>query len=258
MTTHLVIPDSHATPDADNRRFDWLGNLILDLRPDVIVHLGDFASMDSLCSYDRGKKDFEGRRFKRDVEAAHDANRRIMEPLREYNQRRRELKERQYRPTMYLLGGNHDEGRINRVIQDSPELEGIVALEALGYEEWGWEYVPFQEVLEVDGVSYCHYMPSGVMGRPIGGINHARSLLMKCHKSVTVGHGHMWNEATDVTADGRRMWGLSAGCYMDHIPKYAGNVARFWWEGVALKHGVKDGDYDLERISIREVERRYS
>lgn len=257
MATHLVIPDPHATPDHPNTRFDFLGKLILDRRPDAVICLGDWANMDSLCSYDKGKKSFEGRRWLADVEASHDANRRLMAPLREYNNRKRELKEKQYRPSFYMLGGNHDDGRISKVVQDSPEYEGLVDIDALDYEGWGWEYIPFKENLELDGVTYCHYQPSGVMGNPISGFNIGRLLLNKLHKSCTVGHSHLWSEATDMVGDSRRIWGLSAGCYLDYTPTYATHVKKWWWAGAVLKHGVRDGDYDMERLSLRKLTELY-
>ena len=49
----LIIPDCHAHPDYDNNRFDWLGNLIIEERPDTILCLGDLADMPSLSSYDK-------------------------------------------------------------------------------------------------------------------------------------------------------------------------------------------------------------
>jgi hypothetical protein len=62
MTTHLVIPDQHAHPDFHNKRADWLGQLIKELRPDVVINIGDAADMPSLSSYDKGTKGFQGRK----------------------------------------------------------------------------------------------------------------------------------------------------------------------------------------------------
>ncbi len=85
MKTHLVIPDSHAKPDVPNDRFELLGEFILDLKPDVIVNIGDGADMESLCSYDKGKKSFEGRRYKKDIEAHLDAQQKMFKPIDDYN-----------------------------------------------------------------------------------------------------------------------------------------------------------------------------
>ena len=35
----LIIPDAHAEPNYDNDRFTWLGNLIFEEKPDVVVCL---------------------------------------------------------------------------------------------------------------------------------------------------------------------------------------------------------------------------
>jgi hypothetical protein len=61
--SHLVIPDAHAMPGLDNRRFDWLGQFIIDTKPDVIVCIGDFFDMAALCKYDKGTTEAEGRRI---------------------------------------------------------------------------------------------------------------------------------------------------------------------------------------------------
>ena len=52
----LIIPDAHAEPNYDNDRLTWLGNLIFEEKPDVVVCLGDWFDMASLSSHDKGKK----------------------------------------------------------------------------------------------------------------------------------------------------------------------------------------------------------
>ena len=54
-STTLVIPDAHVEPDQDLIRFSKLGNFITEHRPDNIVFLGDFVSLDSLSAWDLGK-----------------------------------------------------------------------------------------------------------------------------------------------------------------------------------------------------------
>ena len=51
-STAVVWSCAHVTPKADNKRFEWLGNLIFDIKPDYTVDLGDFADLASLNSYD--------------------------------------------------------------------------------------------------------------------------------------------------------------------------------------------------------------
>ena len=59
---HLVIPDVQAKPGVPLEHLDWLGQYIVAKKPDVVVCLGDFADMESLSSYDVGKRSYEGRR----------------------------------------------------------------------------------------------------------------------------------------------------------------------------------------------------
>ena len=51
MAKHLIIPDTQCK-DGDNFEFlSWIGQYILDQKPDTVIHLGDFADMESLSSY---------------------------------------------------------------------------------------------------------------------------------------------------------------------------------------------------------------
>src|SRR5690606_7005489 len=175
---HLIIPDSHASPDHHNKRYEWLGHLINDVKPDVVIDIGDWFDMASLCSYDRGTKGFEGRRYKRDIEAGLDAQDRMFTIIR---------RQKKKLPRFVRTLGNH-EHRIVKAIDRDPILEGTIGLEDLMSKEYGWEEVPFLTPITIDGITYQHYFTSGIMGRPIGGENHARSLILRQLGSVTQGH----------------------------------------------------------------------
>ena len=69
----LVIPDAHAQPAVDNERFSLLGRMICDVRPDVVVSIGDLFDLPSLSSYDVGRKSFEGRTYADDIDAGLEA-----------------------------------------------------------------------------------------------------------------------------------------------------------------------------------------
>ena len=258
MTTHLLIPDAHCKPGVSNTRFDLLGEFIADKQPDTIICIGDFADMESLCSYDRGKKEFEGRRYENDIAAAHDALRRTNAPTMALNARRRANKKSLYSPRKILTLGNH-ERRIERAVASSPELEGKMSYRDLRYEEFGWEVIPYTIPIEVDGVWYSHFFPSGIKGEAISGINIASSLLTKMMVSCSVGHCHLLDYATRALPNGQRIHGLSAGCFADlnHIEAYAKNVQYLWWAGLVLKHNVQDGEYDHEIFSMRRLEAMY-
>ena len=91
---HLVIPDCQVKDGVCLDYLDWIGQYIVDKKPDVIVNIGDFADMPSLSSYDKGTKSFEGRRYKKDVEVTVAAMDRLLAPMKEYNARAKRNKEK--------------------------------------------------------------------------------------------------------------------------------------------------------------------
>ena len=244
MATHLVIGDPHCNPKASNDRFLWAGKLARDLKPDTIICMGDFSSLDSLSSYDKGKKSFEGRRYKKDIDHAHDA-------LEKFN---KGLNGRRSRKVMLL--GNHED-RIDRIVDETPELDGTISTKDLKFKEFGWEVIAYQEPVAIDGVHYCHNYPTGIMGKPISGDNIARSLLLKNKVSSTVGHCHLFDYSMCTIPSGRKVLGLSAGCYLHHKEEYARNTQRLWWSGLIVKRDVRQGEYDIETVEYNTVKRRY-
>src|SRR3990167_10005004 len=128
MTKHLVLPDCQVKPGGDFTYLKKIGTYIVEKKPDTIVCIGDFADMESLSTYDIGKRAFEGRRYKADIEASHAAMDALLEPMWTYNERAKRNKEKQYKPRMVLTTGNH-ENRINRAVNDDPKLDGVLSTE---------------------------------------------------------------------------------------------------------------------------------
>lgn len=80
--TYLIVPDQHAHPEHNNDRADWMGQLIKDLRPDVVVNMGDAADMASMASYDKGTAKFFTRNYEKDIESHLDFQERMWRPIR--------------------------------------------------------------------------------------------------------------------------------------------------------------------------------
>jgi len=83
--THFVLPDVQAKDGNDFTFLSCIGKYIVDKKPDVIICIGDFADMESLSSYDVGKKSFEGRSYQKDIQAAREAMDALLVPIYEYN-----------------------------------------------------------------------------------------------------------------------------------------------------------------------------
>lgn len=248
MSTHLVLPDSHACPDHNNRRYDWLGKLIVDLKPDVVIDIGDFFDMASLSAYDSGaKKAYEGRRYQKDITAGLEAQDRVRLPLRVA---KRKL------PRFVRCLGNHED-RITRALEGDPVLRGTIGLNDLQSKEYGWEEHAFLEPVDIDGVVYSHYFVTGVSGKPISGENVAKLLLQKNFKSSTQGHSHLFDYAVRADADGRHLHGLVTGCYVENNLPWADATAHMWHKGVSVCRNVENGQYDLQWISINALKKEY-
>ena len=69
MTRHCIIPDIQAKYGEDFTFLTHIGKYLVEKKPDVVVQLGDFSDMESLSSYDQGKKSFEGKRYTKDASA---------------------------------------------------------------------------------------------------------------------------------------------------------------------------------------------
>ena len=247
---HFIIPDVQAKPNVPLDHLRWAGEYIAEKQPDTIIQIGDFADMESLSSYDKGKKRFEGRRYKKDIEAAHKAMELLMTPIVTNSQ----FANGKWKPRLVLTLGNH-EHRIDRAIDDESQLEGLISIDDLGYKAWGWEVVPFLQPIQIDGVTYCHYFTSGVMGRPV---NSARALLNKKHMSCIMGHVQKRDIDVQYDALGKRLTSLFVGAYYQHDEDYLGCQGNAeTWRGAWMLNEVCDGQFDEMPLSLDYLKRKY-
>lgn len=215
--------------------------------------IGDFADMPSLSMYDVGKKSFEGKRYKLDIAAAHRGMDLLMKPIRDEQNRQRNNKEKIWKPKLTLTIGNHED-RITRAVDSDPKLEGVLSLKDLNYESWGWTVVPYLEPICIDGVMYCHYFTSGVMGKPV---TSAQAMINKKFMSCVMGHVQGRQIAYGTRADGKQITGLFVGGYYLHDEEYLKWQGNKHWRGLWMLHEVNDGSFDEMPISIQYLERKY-
>lgn len=253
----LIIPDTHFCAEKDNRRADWIGNAILEIDPDIVIHTGDFNDLSSLSSYDKGKRSAELRRYRNDVLAGIDALQRINAPLEKYNDQKKNIRKAQRKiPRKVLTLGNH-ESRILRAVETSPELLETLKIEDLEFEKHGWEVIPYREPIEIEGIWCCHNYVSGVRGEAVSGLNIAASLLAKNMTSSLVGHQHVLDWAIRSKPNGEKLMALCAGCFVEESTWDAAPDS-LWWSGLCVLHNLKDGCYDLETLNLERIKELYS
>ena len=252
MTTHIVIPDCQIRP-GDNLNYLYrIGMYIAEVKPDVIVNLGDFADMPSLSSYDIGKKSFEGRCYTDDVNIVVKAMAVLMFPILREQSRLINNKKKRWNPLFVLTLGNHED-RINRAIDNDRKLEGLISVDDLEYDKY-WKVINFLEPIVIDGICYCHYMTPGKKNIAI---STARTLITKRHMSCIVGHQQGRDVAYDKRADGKRITSIIAGSCYEHDEYYMSPQDNKHWRGIIRLSEVSDGEFDEMFISLNYLKKKY-
>lgn len=254
----LVIPDCHSKPESTTDRFDWLGQYIVDEKPDHIVQVGDFLDMQSLSSYDKGKGTGEGKRFAADVAAGRRDLEALFAPMDRHNLNRRKKKKAPYKPNKVFLWGNHED-RIRKWENDNPALSGMVEVHMGGIHYYFDEVVPFKQIYVNQGIAFCHYFPSK-MGRAIGGKNAARTITLEVMMSNVSGHSHNLHHCVHTRGDGQKLIGLVGGWYGDvsHSERWSAGTEHSWWNGVILLDDIENGfPHRVEFITQDALRREY-
>lgn len=235
---HLIIADTQVKPGHDLGYLTAIGKYIAHKRPDVIIHIGDHFDMESLSSYDKGKKSFEGRRVKADLEIGREGMKLIMQPIWDVQEAQRKAKKKVYNPRLVFTLGNH-EARADRFANDNPEFSGFVGTQQLGLEEFGFEVYPYLQPAVIDGINYVHFLANPFTGKPYGG--NALNQLKNVGCSFVCGHKQLLDCAIRPTLEGKMQIGIINGaCYPFDEP-YKGYVGNFHFRGLTMLHEVKDG-----------------
>lgn len=253
MKNILVIPDCQVRADVPLEHLGWIGRFIVDKKPDVIVHIGDFCDFSGLSSYSKGKLEGEGVRLIDDINWAKKAQEILFRPMNEYNKARKKSKHKTYKPKKYITLGNH-ENRLARFINDNPSFDGFFDRDICGFRKNGFEVVPFLEVLTINGVHFSHYFQTTSMGNPASS---ARNLLNRRMSSCVQGHKQGVDWAHQYTPDGKKISAIIAGsCYL-HDEPYLMQQNQCHWRGIIYLEDVHDGQFDENFITLDRLKRDY-
>lgn len=252
MTNILVFSCAHADPEANNERFDTLGNYIFDTKPDIVIDLGDGADMRSLNSYDTNyPKVIVSQSYEQDVDVYNDSQERL---------RSRFKRAKKKRPFWVGMEGNH-EHRIKKAVAKEPRLEGSrygISFSHLQTDKWFDEYHEYQHsapaIATYCGVDFAHYFGSGNSGSATSGIHHAYTVINNRHRSSVCGHSH---KRDLYFKDAPGSIGLVVGCFKGKAEGWAGQANNDWWNGVVLMRDVDNGRFEPQFISLKMLEREY-
>ena len=242
--THILIPDTQCKPGVPLIHLRWAGLYIKERQPDVVILIGDHWDMESLSEYDRGKKSFEGRRYKADIEAGNHGLDLLMEGINQCKKK----------PRLVFTMGNHEQ-RIGRALELEPRLEGVLGYHDFNLEQHGWEVYDFLKPVEVDSITYSHYFYNQMSGRPYSGT--IENIIKNVGHSFSQGHqqGLRWGRRE--LGNGAVQIGLIAGSFYQHDEIYKGPQGNHHWRGIVVKHEVHDGSYDPMMVSLGFLKRRF-
>lgn len=243
--TILVIADTQCKSEEDLEYMLWIGHYIAEKQPDIIIHIGDHYDFPSLSSYDKGKSSAEGKRLAKDIEAGNKG----FEYLNMAMQ-----KHKSYNPRKIFCLGNH-EHRLDRYIDDNPELIGTLGTDLLPFDKYGWEVHPFLKPVEVNGIFFVHYLANPFSGKPYGG--NAMNILKTVGRSFVVGHKQCLDIAVRPTIDGKQQIGIVNGACYDHNESYKGYQGNNHFRGLTVLHEAKDGFAVPMFVSLEYMKEKY-
>lgn len=249
FTKILYFTDAHNQPGMDMERFEWLGKLIDEQKPDVLVDGGDFDDFQSLCGHERNET-HKGKlkpSLARDLEAAALGRKTLQDSFT-------------HKCRQIITLGNH-EARLWTYENNNPEMYGIPSAM---YEDilkaTGWEFYPYGAHVDVAGVSFTH-VPFNVMGKPVGGETACKQIADKSLKDTVFGHTHkmdIWNAAKFGAS--QSVIAFNGGCYMPdgYVPAYSQDTRKEFWYGCHVIM-VKDGRIkSIKSWHIQELRDLYS
>jgi Calcineurin-like phosphoesterase len=236
----LVVADVQARAGTPTKHLSAISRYIEAKRPDVIVCIGDFYDLPSLSKYSMNIEK-EGARYRKDI----DAGRASMDALMAWKKTAKN-----YKPRLVFVTGNH-EYRIVRAIAENPNLEGVISMDDLGLESYGWKVYPFLKVVTVYGIQFSHYFVSGAKGMPVSS---AAALLRVRQRSAIMGHVQVVDMAihprTQQTA-------IFAGLTNLHDEKYLGFQGNSCRRQVLMLHECRGGLFDPMFVSLSYLLHKY-
>lgn len=253
MTKHFILPDCQIKPGCPTAQLTWASKYCVRHKPDVIICIGDFADMESLSSYDVGKKSFEGRSYVKDIKAANHAMALFIAPIILEQLRLEQGRRKRWNPRLVFTMGNH-EHRITRAIENDRKLEDLISIDDLGYKDFGFEVIPFLLPINIDDILYSHYFTSGVMGRACAS---ARAQINNVSMSCVSGHKQGKDVAYKKRGDGKIMTAIQAGSFYQHQEHYLNHQTNKHWRGVLMLNEVVDGSFDEMYISLEFLRKKY-
>ena len=249
----FVIGDTHDSPHIpDKSRFGWFAKHISKTKPDVVVQIGDFVTLDSCTHYikdDTYTARIEKPYFTQEIRSLEGA-------LEEFDYWHKYKK-----IPKYITFGNH-ERRLWRYEDKNPSFYGLGQKELLGsFEKYKWKVIPYGTYLMLGGVGFIH-APLNPMGKEYGGEASERQVANKSKIDIVFGHSHRAQDnrvakISNIKNDFTRIVNVGCSLPFNHIENYARHSLTGWTYQVSEIH-IWDGHIqEVHNISMKRLEEEY-
>ena len=241
-----AIGDAHDSPKIPNKaRFEWIGEHVKSTKPDVVLQIGDFLTLDSLNSHEPNET-FAGKlkpTFQNDMSSFISA----LDAMQIDG------------PECHCTLGNH-ERRLFSYEDHHPEVYGMMQLELQrAFERFGWTFSPYKFIQKYGGVGFTHAAINS-MGKTFGGKNAENTIANETLFDLVVGHSHR-RRLVRVPKIGENNFVsvLNLGCALpdQFIEPYAKHTMTGWSWGI-YDLTIQNGSLQSERfIPMAELEEAY-
>jgi len=249
----LAIGDAHDAPGLAKERFRWIGRHARESRPDWIVQIGDFMSLDSLNTH-IPNENLTGKAkpaYLADIASGREALETMENEI---------AKAQGYSPRKHITLGNH-ERRVYAFEESAPEVAGMMQHELEGiFDGFKWGRSPYGQYHFIGGVGFIHCAINR-LNKSYGGKNAETTIANDAVFDHVIGHSHVKREhRAPKLGPSQHITVVNLGCALPwgHVEPYMyhGATTGWWW-------GIRDltisGGHivDVSDVSMMEMERRY-
>lgn len=249
----LAIGDAHDAPGLSKDRFRWIGRHAKESRPDWVVSIGDFMSLDSLNTH-IPNENLTGKAkpaYLADIASGREALETMENEI---------AKVSGYSPHRHITLGNH-ERRVYAFEESAPEVVGMMKheLESI-FDGFKWGRSPYAQYHFIGGVGFIHCAVNR-LNKSYGGKNAEMTISNDAVFDHVIGHSHVKREhRAPKLGPSQHVTIVNLGCALPwgHVEPYMyhGATTGWWW-------GIRDltirGGHivDVADVSMLELERRY-
>lgn len=230
----IVLADIHDRPPSGSLSHKTYHSALLcaekvikATKPKGILYLGDTTDMDSLCHFDKDKRQkMEGKRYRKDIDS-----------LKMMLDKHEKLSPNAKR--IYMMG-NHEDW-VAQHVSYHPELEGnIDFIKDVGLIERGYEVVPMNFTKKLGKAMFCHGIYTGD--------GHAKRMATTYSKTIFYGHLHdvqSYSFVSPIDSKEVRI-AQSLGCLCDLNPGYMKNKPNKWIHAFGMYYLNSDGTFQMD------------